>query len=79
MSKALNERQMQRAEAQIPQLAHEAFQRARQAALQKVGHVVEAHDGRLLMIDANGAQTEIGTVASPTRVEIGERKTRARA
>ena len=79
MGSELNEQQMQQLEAEIPRLAHDAFQRARRAALNKVGHVVEARNGHLLMIDANGTQTVVGTVARPTHVKIGERKTRARA
>lgn len=68
---------MQRMEALIPMLANIAVQRARCRALTTSGKVVEALDGQLVEMAANGTVQVIRHIAKPIPVALGAKRFRA--
>lgn len=74
--KPLNEAALQRLEATIPELASGAIKQAYAQALTMHGRVIEAVNGQLLEITAEGHTRLLRTIAPPTQVEVGLKRVR---
>ena len=70
----MSEASMQNMEAHIPSLAHIAVQRARRQALTTSGKVLEARDGQLVEMAANGTVRVIRHIAKPIPVALGAKR-----
>ena len=68
---------MQRADGLIPSLAQIAVQRARLQALAISGKVLEANNGQLVEMAANGTVRVIRHIAKPITVALGAKRFRA--
>jgi hypothetical protein len=75
----LSEESMLRMEAQIPELAHSAVKRAYLQALTTSGKVLEARNGELIETTADGSVRVMRSIAKPTDVVIGTKRTRAKS
>ena len=73
----MSEASMQNMEACIHSLVQIAVQRARRQALAISGKVLEARDGQLVEIAANGAVRVIRHIAKPIPVALGAKRFRA--
>ncbi|MDH1381038.1 hypothetical protein N5J07_16575 [Comamonas aquatica] len=73
----MSEESMQNMEARIPSLAQIAVQRAHRQVLATGGKVLEARDGQLLEIAANGTVRVIRHIAKPIPVALGAKRFRA--
>lgn len=74
----MSEKSMQRMEARIPELAGSAVKLAYLQALTTSGKVIEARDGQLIEITAEGKVRVIRSIAKPVAVTIGTKRVRAR-
>lgn len=73
----LSEESMQHMEAQIPELARSAVKRAYLQALTTSGKVLEAKNGQLIETTADGSVRVMRSIAKPTNIAIGTKRTRA--
>lgn len=72
----LNEASLQRLEASIPELASGAVMQAYARALTLHGRVIEAINGQLLEITAEGQTRVLRQIAPPTAVPLGLKRVR---
>ena len=72
----LSEASLQRLEASIPDLASGAVKQAYAQALTLHGRVIEAINGQLIEITAEGQTTFLRAIAPPTPVAIGLKRVR---
>lgn len=75
----LDERAMQLADAQIPELAGSAVKRAYYRALTISGTVVEAVDGKLVETSIEGSRRVLGDLPPSTPVIPGSKRVRSRS
>ncbi len=73
----MSEASMQNMEARIPSLAQIAVRQARRQALTTSGKVLEARDGHLVEIAANGTVRVLRHIAKPIPVALGSKQFRA--
>ena len=74
----LSEKSMQIMEERIPELASHAFRLAYYRALTTGAAVLEAVDGSLVETTADGERKVLRKLPSPTQIEPGSRRVRAR-
>jgi hypothetical protein len=77
--KPLTEASLQRLEASIPELASGAVRQAYVQALTLHGRVIEAINGQLLEITADGQTRVLRKIAAPTPSAVGLKRTRRAA
>ena len=72
----LSEQAMQVLEANIPKMAQDAFTHAYLNALTQSGKVLQAMNGQLIEMSAEGSVRVIRAIAPPIQVKLGTKRTR---